>query len=132
MVLSLGSILGFNIATADVKGFYKQSGSSERDIFVRTHGYMRDPRRKIWKLNKKPYGIDDSGRQWLCVVEDWIHSYRLSQVFGILQLFCERDADGQIILLIAKVVDEFLIIGKRHDLTPFLEALEKRFELGAV
>lgn len=58
--------------------------------------------------------------------------YKLSQVFGILQLFAERDEDGRIYMLVAKVVDYFLIVGRSSHTDNFLHHLGKKFNLGAV
>lgn len=75
----------------------------------------------------------EAGRQRLCAVEQWMKSdYKLSQIFGGLQLFCERDSDGRISMIVAKVVDDFIISGKYDAVESFITALSERFELGTV
>lgn len=61
-----------------------------------------------------------------------MHEYCLRQVFGISQLFCLRDSNGSPSLLVAKVVDDFLIIGLPGTISAFLDALKGNFELGAI
>lgn len=59
------------------------------------------------------YEIVDLGRQWLCAkVGRMKYEYKLSQVFGIVQLFAQRDEDGRICMFVAKVVDYFLFVGR--------------------
>lgn len=71
-----------------------QSGGISRDIFVRTFKPIEVPRGQLRKLLRLPYGIVQAGRQWLCSVKQWMQNdYNLSQVFGGIQLFCERDQD---------------------------------------
>lgn len=66
-------------------------------------------------------------------MEGWIKDdYKLTQLFGILQLFAQCDEDGSIFLLVAKVVDDFLIAGRPSNIDKFLYRLSKKFELGAV
>lgn len=90
------------------------------------------PRGKLWKLTRLPYGIVDAGRQWLCAVKGWMKDdYKLAQVFGILQLFAEREEDGRICMLVVKVVDDFLIVGRPSRIDKFLHHLGKKFSLGA-
>lgn len=61
---------------------------------------------------KLPYRIVEAGRQWLCVVENWImYEYGMELVSGVDQLFFKRCADGSIGLLISKVLDEFFVDG---------------------
>lgn len=133
LLLSIASMLGFTIATADVKGAYMQSGEINRDIFVRTFEPVSSPRGMLWKLLRLPYGIVEAGRQWLCAVEHWMTTeYKLAQVFGGVQLFCERDENGRITMLVAKVVDDFLIAGKPASVEMFLDKLGSKFELGSV
>lgn len=50
MFLCIASILGFSVATADVKGAYMQSGGVKRDIYVCTFEPIRVSRGKLWNL----------------------------------------------------------------------------------
>lgn len=43
LVLALATLLGFSIATADVRGAYMQSGEAGRNIYVRTRGHLSPP-----------------------------------------------------------------------------------------
>lgn len=70
VLLSISAILGFKIATADVKGAYMQSGGISRDIFVSTFKPIEARRGQLWKLLRLPYCIFEAGRQWLCSVEE--------------------------------------------------------------
>ena len=48
-----------------------------------------------------------------------LNSFGLERVFGISQLFVKHDSQEQIILLIAKVCDDFLIAGNVSDMECF-------------
>ena len=59
-----------------------------------------------------------------------LHMFHLERVPGVGQLYLLRDHSGAVILLVAKVVDEFLIAGTDVAIDQFLMALSHRFELG--
>lgn len=133
LVLCIASLIGFSVATADVKGAYMQSGDAKREIYVGTFDPIRMPRGKLRKLNKLPHGIVDAGSKWLCSVGGWMKGeHNLSQVFGIMQLFALRDDNERICTLVAKVVDDFFIVGKPKLIDDFLSALGEKLQIGAV
>lgn len=63
LIISLATILGFQIVTADVKGAYMQSGPIQREIYVRPPTCIDKPRNTIRKLQRIPYGIAKAGFQ---------------------------------------------------------------------
>lgn len=108
LLLSLVTFLQFRIGTADIKGAFLQSGPIKRDINVRPPREWPSPSGVLWKLLKLAYGIADAGRQWQVVVENWmLTTAGLQRLFGLSQLFAKRDSNRNIILLVAKVTDDF-------------------------
>ena len=137
LLLSLVTFLGFRIGTADIKGAYLQSGPFQRAIYVRPprewYRRHRSDRKVLWKLTKLPYGIVEAGRQWQKTVEDWmLTDGGLKRVFGLSQLFIRRDKQDRIVLLIAKVTDDFLAAGKLDYIHEFMDRLQKRFTVGKI
>ena len=133
LLLSLATFLGFRIGTADIKGAFLQSGPITRQIFVRPPREWTSSRATLWKLRKLPYGIADAGRQWQKTVETWMLEHAgVERVFGLSQLFVKRDTKGKVILLIAKVTDDFLLGGSTENMRQFTAMLAKRFEVGKV
>lgn len=135
LLLSIITVLGFRLGFADIKGAYLQSGPIQRDIFVRPPKEWQGARgmlwRVLWRLTKLPYGIVEAGRQWQKTVESWMLSEGdLETVFGLSQLFVQRDATGKVILLVAKVTDDFLIGGNVKDIRNFIEKMKRRFAVG--
>lgn len=135
LLLSIVTFLGFRLGFADIKGAYLQSGPIQRDIYVRPPKEWQGARgmlwRVLWRLTKLPYGIVEAGRQWQKTIERWMMSEGgLETVFGLSQLFVQRDKDGKIKLLVAKVTDDFLIGGLRPDVTSFIENMKTRFVVG--
>lgn len=132
MIISLATILDFNMASADIKGAYMQSGPIRRDVYVRPPKDCHRKRGTVWKLLKLPYGMTDAGRQWLLRVDDWLlRTLGMSGVGGVNQVFVRKKGD-KIVLLIAKVIDDFLIAGKTEDIREFMRELSKEFEVGKV
>ena len=133
LLLSLATFLGFRIACADIKGAYLQSGPIRRDIYVRPPKEHRGPRGVLWKLLKLPYGIFEAGRQWQKTVETWMfNEASLERVLGVSQLFVKRDKYGRVVLLVAKVTDDFLLGGSIDNMKAFLDNLKQRFIVGKI
>ena len=87
----------------------------------------------LWKLLKLPYGIVEAGRQLQRTVEEWMmNDAGLERIHGLKQLFTQRDSTGRIILLFAKVTDDFLVGGSVAAMDCFLSKLRKRFIFGKV
>lgn len=52
------------------------------------------------------------------------------ETFGLSQLIVRRDTNGNIILLVAKVTDDFLIGGSVTEITRFIKKMNKEFHVG--
>lgn len=130
LVISLATMLGFNMATADIKGAYMQSGPIQRNVYVRPPRDCSRKRGMVWRLLKLPYGMADAGRQWQMRAENWLLGKAgMERIDGVNQMFVRRDS-GRIKLLVAKVVDDFLITGRTEDIKAFMKELAEEFEVG--
>jgi len=141
ILLCVCSIKGLRLGKVDVKRAYLQSGPIRREIFVRPprewHYFCyrnhRSPRSVLWKLDKLPYGIVEAGRQWQKTAELWLlDEMCFERISSLSQLFVKRDKNGQIITIVVKVIDDFLIGGSLQVIQEFVECMKKRFELGTV
>lgn len=64
------------------------------------------------------------------VFEDWITIDGIhDKLSGVDQLFVRRDNNGSVTLMLAKVTDDLMMVGKREVLDEFLGALNKRFPI---
>lgn len=110
LLLSIVTFLGFRFGMVDIKGAYLQSGPIQQEIFLRPPREWQGRRRLLWLLTKLPYGIVEAGRQWQKTVESWMLSDgKLERVIGLSQIFVERHAAAKVTLIVAKVMDDFLI-----------------------
>ena len=131
LLLSIVTFLGFRLGMADIKGAYLQSGPVKREIYVRPPREWEGCRSTLWKLTKLPYGIVEAGRQWQKTVEAWmLGPGKLERVFGIGQLFVRRNIQGNILLLVAKVTDDFIIGGTIEEIENIIQAMKERFNVG--
>lgn len=133
LLLAVTTFLGMRLAMADVKGAYLQSGPIRREIYVRPPREWKGQRGTLWRLTKLPYGIVEAGRQWAKTVEEWMLTEGgLQRLHGLNQLYVRRNGLGTIILIVAKVTDDFICGGALHLVTAFVRELGKRFEVGKV
>lgn len=78
MLLSIITFTALNMATADIKGAYLQSGLIKSDIYVRPakecHFHNKYKLGIVWKLTKLQYGLIEAGSQWQTTVETWMRT----------------------------------------------------------
>lgn len=137
LVLYISTILNFRLGTADIRGAYLRSGPIQRTIFLRPPtewiGASSYQRGILWRLTKLPYGIVEAGRQWQKTVEAWmLQEYVLEIVHAISHVFAQRDNNGGILVIIAKLTDEFLCGGHEREIKAFMEVLSTNFTVGKV
>ena len=129
LLLSLAVCYGFTIGKIDIKAAYFQSGDIKRKI------YVRPPREKLqsrilWELISLPYGILEAGRQWQLASDDFLTSIGLTPLYLLPQGFMLRDKKRGLQLLVAKVVDDFLLAGTESALQWFSKKINARFQVG--
>lgn len=130
VVLSLVAVLQLSVATIDIKKAYMQGGYLSRDIYMRPPKGWASSSRKIWKLLKPAYGLVESGRILLLAIESWLKSEGIYELPGFPQLFISRTGQGNLKLVLAKVVDDFLIAAAPAELQAFNNRLSQKFEVG--
>ena len=131
LLLSIVTFLRFRLGMVDIKGAYLQSGPIQREIFVRPPREWQGRRGLLWLLTKLPYGIVEAGRQWQKTVESWmLRDGKLERIIGLSQIFVERNTTGKVILIVAKVTDDFLIGGLVPAIKSFIYRMKLRFQIG--
>ena len=130
IVLSSAAIMSFSISSIDTKGAYLQAGEFPRDIYFKPPKGWASNARTVRKIFKPAYGIVESGRLCQLVAEEWMFTQGFLQVPGLLQLFVKYNTNGSINLLIAKVVDDSLVVGVLLFIHQFHEATFRRFIVG--
>ena len=131
LLLSLVTILSLSVASIDIKGACLQAGNLPRGIHVHPPpGWPSSPQ-IIWKLLKPAYGIVESERLWQLVSEDWFSRSGFLPLPDLLQLFVRYSNAGTIEVLVAKVVDDFLIAGRTRHTQEFHDSLSQRFVAGS-
>ncbi len=129
-VLSMAVIHKLKLATLDISKAYLQAGDLQRDIYMRPPTGWESSRGEVWKLMKPAYGLVESGRLWQTTVEPWMASYGLQEIPGMAQLFVLHSREPSPRLILAKVVDDFLLAGDKNEIRLFREAISKRFKVG--
>lgn len=64
--------------------------------------------RTAWKILKPAYGLVESGDLWKLLVESWMSTQVAFEMHGLQQLFAKSDTHESIMIVLAKVVDDFL------------------------
>lgn len=86
----------------------------------------------LWRLQKLHNGIFEPGRQWICAIDNWILQERkFNRVPGVDQLFVSKSYDAMVCHFMAKVVDDFFVVGPKYRILDLFKALYGVFALGA-
>ena len=128
LILSMAVCFNLKLGKIDIKAAYFQSGAIRRQIFV------RPPRelllfRTLWRLLGLPYGIVEAGRQWQLASDDFLNEIGLEPVHALPQCFLLR-RNERVVLLVGKIVDDFLIAGLPEALKWFSSRMHQRFTIG--
>lgn len=100
--------------------------------------YVRPPREEcdtgtLWKLEKAAYGLVDSERLWYLISNE-----ALCSKFGVIRsqteptLYFEKDAQGDLQLLILVQVDNYICTGTGDRLSSFRKFLCSEFRTGTI
>lgn len=131
--ISLTIILGFEIATGDVRSACTQSSPIQREIFVKPPNRINNRQKTVWKLQPLPHKIVESGGQWLCAIETWLASVcNVECVSGVERPFYNKAENGRLELLFVKNGDNFLVARFPNTTASFTTALDQHFQLGHI
>eukprot|EP00171_Calliarthron_tuberculosum_P021983 IDg21983t1 len=102
---SAASSYGFLIGKGDIRGAYTQSGEARRKVYVKPP-FSLSKDQSLWLLNSTMYGLVSAGRKWQIASDEVMVSLlNLRVVIGMPQMFT-KFKDGNLVLLIAKYVDD--------------------------
>ena len=128
LLLSLSALLKLRLFSVDIKGAYMQARPLSRRIFMcppKSWGFAHT----VWELIRPAYGIVEAGRLWQQTINEFLLSLDFEVFLEIPEFFVVR-RNGQIVLMIAKLVDDFLIAGDPGIVEEFYARLRQKFETG--
>jgi len=131
LVYSLAVTNGFIMGKADVRGAYTQSGEAKRQVYVKPP-FKIETNQCLWLLKATVYGIASAGRKWQRVSDEaMLKVLGLDVVVGMPQLFLKRNG-SQLVLIIAKYVDDILAAALNEDWLLFAkDGCSQSFEIGS-
>ena len=77
----------------------------------------------LWKMLKATYRLVEAGRHWQLAIEEWMFEQGFEIVPEMHEVFVLRDKNKGIVLVFAKVVDDFLLAGYVASNEWFLSAM---------
>ena len=121
----------WRIVKIDVEMAFHQSGKAERNVYVIPPKDSR-LRNEYWLLLVAGYGLINSNAKWQFVSDNSLLQIGLKCVPEIQQLFVKHDENGNLILLVIKIVDDILATGPDIELRKFVSAFGDIFKLGTI
>ena len=85
--------------------------------------------REVWELIALPYAVVEAGRQWQLASGDFRESIGMKPIAFLPQGFLLRK-NKRLVLLVAKVVDDFIIAGTQQALEWLSTKINARFKVG--
>lgn len=83
----------------------------------------------LWLLLTAAYGLVNSNAKWQYQSDNVFLDFGLKQSKHMPHLFYQREG-GELVLVVAKVVDDLKATCKEDRATAFLEMFDKKFKLG--
>ena len=130
LLLFVCTILGWFLTKVDVKSAFLQSGRANRDVYVIPPRECRN-RSFLWLLLVAAYGLANANAKWQVHSDDTFLSFGLHSVPFVPQLFFKREG-GELVLIVAKIVDDILFGGTEKARREFQKHLESVYKLGTI
>lgn len=128
---SIASLFGWKLIKADAKSAFLQTGPAGRDVYVLPPRESMQRATHVWLLLTAAYGLVNANAKWQMKSDECFFELGLLQCQQIPQLFYMHE-DGELVLLVAKVVDDIKAAGKGDRAEQFIKQSHKKFELGTV
>ncbi len=131
IVESIASLHAWTLYKADVKAAFLQTGSADRDVYVRPPRESHLKTTHVWLLLTAAYGLVNANAKWQNKSDDVMFQLGLTQSKFIPQLFYKKEG-GKLVLIVAKIVDDLKAAGVGNNAKNFLENFHKVFNLGTI
>lgn len=131
IVESVASLLGWNVYKADVKSAFLQTGSAERQIYVKPPRESKMRSTHLWLLLTAAYELVNANAKWQVQSDACLYELGLRQCQQIPQLFYKR-CDEELMVIVAKVVDDLKVAGSGDNAKVLIDQFNKKFKLGTV
>lgn len=130
IILPLLAINRWTILKADVKAAFFKTGEGSRDVYVRLPRKSKDLRH-YWLLLTAVCGLVNLNAKFQTQADDLLLSLGLSCVTVVTQLFYLK-SNGNLDLLVAKVVGDLLVTGVTSYVDDFLVNFNKKIQFGSI
>ena len=124
LLLSISTSFGWDINSIDFKSAYLQGEDLDRDIFLKPPKEANT--KKLWRLNKCVYGINDAGKKWYNELKKYLQNLgaKISQLDqAVFYESQNRTLQGVVLLH----VDDTLWAGNSSFETRIIKPLKTRF-----
>lgn len=128
---SIASLFGWTLHKADVKAAFLQTGTAQRDVYVRPPKESKMKGSHLWVLLTAAYGLVNANAKWQNQSDQLMYEIGLQQSTHVPQLFFQKE-NGRLVLIVAKIVDDLKIAGEGERPKWFLEKFDKKFKFGDV
>ena len=130
ILLSICTLLHWFPRKVDIKAAFLQSGPATRDVYVIPPRECPD-RQFRWRLLVASYGLVNANAKWQLHSDTTLLDLGLHAVVLIPQLFYMKQ-DGKLCLIVAKVVDDFLIGGTKSAREWLIDKLKAKYSVGTI
>lgn len=131
LLLSYACMNRLRISKIDVTSAFLQTGAAERDVYVLPPRESADRGRFLWLLLAAAYGLVNANAKWQVLSDALVLALGFEPIALCPQLFAMR-ANGSIVVLLAKVVDDIILAGKVDTVDNVIAAINQKFPLGTI
>lgn len=128
---SIASLFAWTLYKADVKAAFLQTGTAQRDVYVRPPRESKMKGSHLWALLTAAYGLVNANAKWQNQSDQLMFDIGLVQSTHVPQLFFQNE-NGRLVLIVAKIVDDLKVAGEGDRAKLFLDKFDKKFKFGNV
>lgn len=130
ILLSLSTMFKWRLTKIDVKSAFLQTGSAERDVYVRPP-HESAIKSHYWLLLTAAYGLVNANAKWQVLSDSLFCDIGLTQLRHVPQLFYMKQ-DGLLSAVVVKIVDDILIGGQLDTVDKIVDQVNHKFKLGTI
>ena len=130
ILLSAVVVKKWHLTKIHITRAFLQTGSAQRDVYVIPPRECSN-REFYWLLLAASYGLLNTNAKWQKHSDATFEKLGLLNVAYVPQLFC-RKVDGELRLIVLKVVDDILIGGLTDDRKAFVQKLKEHYVIGTI
>jgi len=126
-IISLAAKFSWNIFQLDIKAAYLYA-PLDREIYTSIPPGDHNYNKGYWRLHKALYGLKQSGRQWNCMITNFLINHGFIQLSSEKCIF-KKTLNKKLVCIIGLYVDDMIITGEDYEIKSTIKIIRENFKI---